>query len=329
MRSVANPVDRPNAKSPFKTGWRPPFPDMRDYTPDHPGVAALSKQLGFGANVKKDLKSLGDAPGPGENLSYSWLPTKMDLSQHCSPIENQGALGSCTAQAAVGIVEYFERRAFQQYINGSRLFVYKTTRNLDGVTGDVGSWNRSAMAALALCGCAPEKYWPYTDAVPDFDEEPPAFVYALADNYEALKYFCHDPLSANRPTTKVLLLVKLYIAAGIPSTFGFWGFEEGHWDGGTYVMPYEDGKVYYPAPGDWARWGHAVVAVGYDDKKKIKNPDTGQITTGALMLRNSWGTGWGDNGYGWIPYAYVLDKIALDFWSLLNMKWVATKQFGL
>ena len=56
-----------------------------------------------------------------------------------------------------------------------------------GVVGDTGAWNRTAMGALALCGCAPEQYGPYADVSPDFDEEPPSFVYALADNDEALK----------------------------------------------------------------------------------------------------------------------------------------------
>jgi C1A family cysteine protease len=329
MKNVLNPVERPNSKTPIVSGWRPPFPDRRDYTQEQAEVAKLSKILGLKASIEKDLKSQEKKPALGKSLTYPWLPENKDLRQDCSPIENQGALGSCTAHAAVGIVEYFEKRAFQNHIDGSRLFVYKTTRNLMGVTGDTGAWNRTVMGALVLCGCPPEKYWPYTDADPGFDEEPSAFVYALADNYEALKYFCHDPLSENKATSMVLLTVKLYIAMGIPSTFGFWGYEEGHWDGNTYIMPYQNGEVYYPGPDDWARWGHAVVAVGYDNKKKIKNPKTNQETTGALLLRNSWGTNWGDSGYGWIPYAYVLDKIALDFWSLLNMKWVETKKFGL
>lgn len=329
MKNVSNPVERPNLKNPLVTGWRPPFPDIRDYTIEHTELAELSKKLGFKASIEKDINSLGRMPAPDKSLAFTWLPVKMDLKQYCSPIENQGKLGSCTAQAAVGIVEYFENRAFQKHIDGSRLFVYKATRNLMGVTGDTGAWNRTAMGALASCGCAPEKYWPYTDADPEFDEEPSAFVYALADNYEALKYFCHDPLSINKATSLVLLTVKMYIAMGIPSVFGFWGFEEGHWEGNTYIMPYHNGEIYYPGPNDWALWGHAVVAVGYDNMKKIKNPQTGKETTGALLLRNSWGTKWGDKGYGWIPYAYVMNKLALDFWSLLNMNWLETNQFGL
>jgi C1A family cysteine protease len=190
------------------------------------------------------------------------------------------------------------------------------------VTGDTGAWLRNTMGALVLCGVPEEKYWPYTDADPAFDAEPPSFVYAIADNYEALKYFCHDPQGANISGANVLASVKKYLAAGVPSMFGFWGFAS-----------FDDcdtrGGIPYPCPGEQAQWGHAIVAVGYDDTKKIKNTRCNKTSTGALLIRNSWGTGWGDQGYGWIPYDYVKNKLAMDFWSLLSMEWIDSKQFGL
>lgn len=288
------------------TGWLPPMPDLRDYTEKEPEIVDMVKTLGI-APTKKVLGA---------------LPEQVDLTQWCSPIENQGQLGSCTAHAGVGVVEYFQRRAYGEHIDGSRLFVYKASRDLMGVTGDTGAWLRNTMGALVLCGVAPERYWPYTDTDPAFDKEPPPFVYAVADNYEALKYFCHDPLGMNVPRDQVLDNVKRFLAAGIPSMFGFYGFPSfDHCD--------VKGGIPYPCAGEQAQWGHAIVAVGYDSKKKIKNLQCGKQTTGALRIRNSWGTGWGDNGYGWLPYDYVLNGLALDFWSLISMEWVATKQFGL
>ena len=73
--------------------------------------------------------------------------------------------------------------------------------------------------------------------------------------------------------------------------------------------------------------GHAVVAVGYDDKKEIRNAYTDKPTAGALLIRNSWGKGWGDSGYGWLPYEYVNRGLAEDFWSVLKKEWVDTGEF--
>jgi len=305
MYAAYRPVLLAGTPIPHGTGWLPPMPDLRDYTEEMPQIADMATKLKL--TDKKKLEA---------------LPATVDLRQWCSPIEDQQQLGSCTANAGVGEVEYFQRRAKGKHLDGSRLFVYKATRNLMQATGDTGAWLRNTMGALVLCGVPEEKYWPYTDADPAFDAEPPSFVYAIADNYEALKYFCHDPQGANISGANVLASVKKYLAAGVPSMFGFWGFAS---------FDYCDtrGGIPYPCPGEQAQWGHAIVAVGYDDGKKIKNTRCNKSTTGALLIRNSWGTAWGDNGYGWLPYDYVKNRLALDFWSLLSMEWVDSKQFGL
>jgi len=305
MYATYKPVQIPEIGQTVGTGWLPPLPDLRDFTDAESEIADIAKKLGLPKS--KELKS---------------PPAAVDLRTWCSAVEDQKSLGSCTAHAAVGIVEYFQRRAFGKHIEGSRLFVYKATRNLMQVTGDTGAWLRNAMGALKLCGVPDEKYWPYTDAKPAFDNEPPSFVYAVADNYEALKYFCHDPSGANLPGKSVLQSVKKYLAAGIPAMFGFWGFP-------SFSSTDVKGGIPYPCPGEKAEWGHAIVAIGYDDGKKIKNTKCNKTTTGALLIRNSWGTTWGDQGYGWLAYDYVVNKLASDFWSLISMDWVDTKQFGI
>lgn len=310
----------PETKETFATGWLPPMPDTRDYTTETTTITKISEDL----KIKP-----GSLKGTANVMPKAPVKVDLRLTGFLSPIENQGNLGSCTANAAAGVVEYMQRRAFGKYIDVSRLFIYKTTRNIMGVVGDTGAWLRNTMGAIALCGSPPEKYWPYTDKQQPgpghertFDEEPPSFLYSIADNYEAVSYFSHDPLGANIPKPNVLASVKTYIAVGIPSMFGFYGFP-------SFYNTNVKGDIPFPCPGEYAQWGHAIVAVGYDDNRKITNTKCSKVTTGAFLIRNSWGLAFGDAGYGWLPYDYVLSGFALDFWSLLSQEWIDTGKFGI
>jgi C1A family cysteine protease len=297
----------------YGMGWLRDYPDFRDFTIEShlvPLRLQALAQRSVKANIAK-IKGLG-APAPA-------LPATADLRSWCSPIEDQKNLGSCTANAGVGCVEYFERRAFGSYMDASRLFLYKVTRDLLGWTGDTGAYLRTTMGALVLFGVPPERYWLYN--VPSFDVEPSAFLYAFAQNYQAISYYRLDP-PGTAPAT-LLNTIKTLIAAGLPSMFGFTVFS-------SYVQAATNGgKFPFPMPGESVRGGHAIVAVGYDDGMKIKNATPNAVeTTGALLIRNSWGAGWGAAGYGWLPYEYVLRSLAVDWWSLIKNEWVDTKQFG-
>jgi C1A family cysteine protease len=248
--------------------------------------------------------------------SAAGVPSEVDLRKWFSPIEDQGNLGSCTANAAVALVEYFERRASGKHIEASRLFVYKAERNLLGWTGDTGAYLRTAMEALVLFGAPPERYWPYDGRAEAsntrFDVEPTSFCYAFGDNFKALKYFRLDP-GSNTPA-QTLDNIKQLVAAGFPSMFGFPVYSE-------YDAPLEGGLVAFPAAGSQYRGGHANVVAGYDDNRMIG------ADKGALLIRNSWGTTWANHGYGWLSYRYVTEGLAVDWWSVISQSWVNTGLF--
>lgn len=287
-------------------GWLPDYPDIRDYT-------FRNKVL----LMKKEISSL-ISPLKLEKANKTSLPPMVDLRRWCSPVEDQGEIGSCTANAGVGMVEYYEKRAFGKHIEASRLFLYKATRNLAEIRGDGGAFIRSTMGALVLFGVPPEKYWPYTDSSPEFDKEPTAFCYSFAENYKSIKYFRHDETELSQEAT--LDSVKKSLAAGVPSMFGFTVYN-------SIEQAAQSGKIPFPCESERVLGGHAIVAVGYDDKMKVRNADCDLTTQGALLIRNSWGKGWGDSGYGWLPYEYVKREVAIDFWSMLQQRWVDTGQF--
>jgi C1A family cysteine protease len=295
-------------------GWFPDYPDFRDYTAEHTEIAPKLKTLGQKDTIKQMLKKVGVA----EPTKVS-LPPSVDLKEWCSKIEDQQTLGSCTAQACIGLVEYFERKAFGKHIDAARLFLYKVTRNMLHWTGDTGAFLRTTMGALTLFGVPPEEYWPYI--IEDFDKEPSAFCYAFAQNYQAISFYRLDPPGISKDA--LLKQIKTDLAGGLPSMFGFTVYS-------SIAQAETTGKIPYPTPGEKILGGHAVVAVGYDDAMKIKNTDSeGVENTGAFLIRNSWGTAWGDNGYGWLPYDYVLHGLAIDWWSLLKNEWIDTGAFKL
>lgn len=274
----------PNEKT-LSFGWLPDLPDHRDWHPETKEIKDMMKD--------RPLKTID-------------LPSSVDLRYWCSPVEDQGNLGSCTANACIGLVEYYEIRKFGRFIDASRLFLYKTTRKLLGLTGDTGAFIRTTIKALRLFGVPPEKFYPYV--IEEFDAEPPAFCYAFAANYQTISYFRLD--TPGKSSSDLLELIKATLAHQYPLAFGFTVYD-------SIYKPEvrKTGDIPYPEPWERAIGGHAVMAVGYDDEREV------------IKIRNSWGEEWGDEGYGTLPYAYVENGLARDFWCILQQEWVDVMDF--
>jgi C1A family cysteine protease len=282
----------------FRTGWIPDTPDARDYTRAHPAVRPFIERAGIA----------GEAPP---------LPAAVDLTADFPSVFNQGALSSCTAATATALVSYFQRRAHGRDRTPSTLFVYKIARNLLGLRGDTGALLRTAMQGLRLFGSVPEHRWP--SEARNLDVEPTAFHYLYAANYKARAYYRLDEPGLDRPA--LLLKVRTGLAARLPAMFGLFLFPS--------LSFAVDGAIPMPHSGERPQLSHALVAVGYDDAREVRNLLGGPPSRGALKVRNSWGPGWGAGGYGWLPYDYVLQGYTSDWWSLIEADFVDSGQFGL
>lgn len=246
------------------------------------------------------------------------LPDKVDLRQWCSPVGNQGMLNACTAYAAAALVEYYETRSSSKATILSEQFLYKVTRNLMGTTGDTGVNTRSAMKALAAIGITPLDFWPNDPA--KFDDEPSAFCYALAGRYRSVEYQRLDP--KDRPKEMVLQIVKTLLSQNRPVMFGVMAYF------GTWQQFAKSDRLPFPAAGDTMFGAHNTAVVGYDDSiTTVNEKDPSITTTGAFLIKNSYGVEWGDQGYGWIPYDYLLKRQSIDWWTIDKQEWLNLDDF--
>ena len=218
------------------------------------------------------------------------LPTSVDLRPQCPPVYDQGKLGSCTANAIGAAFEYQQVRSGLQDFMPSRLFIYYNERRIEGtVDEDGGAMIRDGIKSVHRQGVCSEATWPYDIA--RFAERPPAAAYREAKDHQATVY---------RRVLPVLHQLQGCLAAGTPFVFGFSVYEsfESQEVARTGVVP-------LPPRSERLLGGHAVLAVGYDDAEQ------------RFIVRNSWGTGWGMDGYFTMPYAYVTNPaLAADFWAV-------------
>jgi C1A family cysteine protease len=217
------------------------------------------------------------------------LPPSVDLRPKCSKVEDQGQLGSCTANALIGAMEFLMIKNKNSYVDMSRLFVYYNERVIEHtVNEDSGAMIRDGIKTLAKQGVCTEKKWPYK--IKDFTKKPTPACYKEALNYQIVSYQRIDTLDEMRSC----------LADGFPFVFGFTVYESFE-----SQQVAKTGIVNMPKPKEKVMGGHAVLGVGYNDKAK------------RFIVRNSWGENWGKKGYFTMPYDYVANRdLADDFWTI-------------
>jgi C1A family cysteine protease len=228
------------------------------------------------------------------------LPPRVDLTGQCPPVYDQGQLGSCTANAIGAAHEFAQMKQglpAPSPFTPSRLFIYYNERVIEhSVASDSGAQIRDGMKVVNNQGVCPEDEWPYDIA--KFADQPPQTDYTDALNYTATSY---------QAVAQTLNQLKGCLFEGYPFVFGIVVYE-------SFPMQTTTGDVPLPGPGEGGPdggppAGHAILAVGYDDAEQH------------FLFRNSWGTGWGNAGYGTLPYLYVTrPDLASDFWTLRLVK---------
>jgi len=252
-------------------GWHPDLPDHRDLIYAVPRAVAATA-----------------------------LPAKVDLRPQCPPVYDQAQLGSCTANAIAGAIEFDQMKQKLTPFAPSRLFIYYNERVMEhDVPLDNGAQIRDGIKSVAKQGVCPETMWPYSDQNTDPDPCPQC-PYAKKPTAACFTEAAKHKVKSYQRLTPVLETLKGCLASGFPFVFGFTVYEsfESQQVAQTGIMP-------MPAPSEKVVGGHAVLAVGYDD------------STQHFIVRNSWGDGWGLKGYFMMPYACPTNSnLADDFWTV-------------
>lgn len=253
----------------------------------------LGRKYGWKPSLP-DHRDIACARGLSANAG---IAAEVDMRHGMPEVYDQGQLGSCTANAIGAALEFHQ---IQHYADNegtpSRLFIYYMERLREGtVQTDSGAYGRDGFAVLRKTGAPPEALWPYD--ITKFRETPPEDAYAAAGKHR-IKNYVHpgnDPRQS--PTTRKREM-QAHLSASMPIAFGFTVYES--FESGTVA---EQGIVPMPAAHEAVLGGHEVLMVGY----LAAEPDY-------ALCRNSWGNGWGMDGYFLMPWNYLLNpQLASDF----------------
>ncbi len=188
---------------------------------------------------------------------------------------------------AVGLKEYQEKKERTINVGLSPRFLYQKCKERDGIPDQEGTYIKTALEVLIELGVCEETYWPY---VAHNTGSPKPGAEENASRYKIKAYARLDSLE----TMKRSLVVNGPCVAGV-AVYNNWSTQE----------VWSSGKI--PMPGNSPlRGGHAICIVGYDDETEM------------FKFKNSWNTGWGDKGYGYLPYEYM-ELADSEAWSATDL----------
>lgn len=243
------------------------------------------------ATLSERLQPLSEGPRFIDNLEKFQngeiisTTSTVDLRQWCSPIEDQGHVGSCGGNGAVGALELLQNRLYGSYTDLSRLFVYYNARLMTGDQAvDSGCYIHVAFETLKNIGTCTENSWPYD--VNSVFMRPSWASYGEAYPNKVESYYRIGGKGSTRTD-----VIECAISSGYPVVFGM-NVDQAYMDYTGGIVPMYSGKN---------KGGHCQVIVGYDATKRL------------FIVRNSWGTGWGEGGYALLPYDYLDAADAADF----------------
>jgi len=250
-------------------------------------------------------QSYGLWPSPPDLRDYQFkvfagtlaLPQAFSRKSEMPPVRDQGKLGTCVGHAACAIKEWQERQQGDNPEGGlSPRFIYALAKQQDGIPSQAGTYPRVALKVVQEYGDCPERVFPYGELTSDVNlSPPPADVVVAAKPYKISTYARLNNLGE----------VKRAIVEQGPVLLGI-----------TVCENFMQAKDYIPEPEGYVYGGHAIVACAYDDNIKL-GP-----YTGGVLLQNSWGTSWAQNGYCWLPYEAWNWMIDRDIgWPFIMEAW--------
>lgn len=275
-------------------GWRRDLPDFRDhgvFDPSTPG---------------EGMKKLG------ERMETGAMPDVARFDDLVPPVKDQGPVGACTGFAATTTLETLEKRIHGSSVPKSPWFTYKATRRIAGDVGDTGAEIRTTLKALAMVGASPASAWSVDSR--NWDKDPDWLAVSMAQNYQALKYARLDTAKTTRPT--LLYYMRRALASRWPLMLGFTCYD-------SLESVGADGCVPFPTDRERVLGGHAITLCGYDVMLVCPN-----ATAGAFRFVNSWSAAWGEGGFGWLPFDYVLRGALDDVWTLSKAEWIDEAVFA-